>query len=629
MTLKNKVLAIVLLPVLLITLILSFVGYKDLRKEILAAADTQTQRVVTDISITIDTWLKSKAAIAESFAALSSDRSDLLPFLQQAQHSGGFDVFYFGRADGRAIFSDVVIQNALDGKGFDPRVRPWYKTAQSTGKTGFTAPYRDANSGELILSVASPAMVEGVFRGVVGADLGLKEVLNVMESIRVGQGSFTMLVDESGVIIAHPDNSLQMKPLSEVGGELTPELMQTIAAKGEMVTQTVAGESYLTRFKRVGDSRFYVGVALNQSVVMMPLTELLAANIIVSLVLVVAAGVLCLFIVSQVLRPLHEVSAALKEIAEGEGDLTRRLTVKTQDEVGALAGHFNHFVESLHRILSVIGTLSQDLRRTAEQSAHVALQTRNDVQTQMSEVSMVAAAVEEMATATRQIAGNAEDTAAAAQECAQASRDGQMFVSHTRQSICGLLGQIEEAAGVINRLSEHSNEIDSILSTIQGIAEQTNLLALNAAIEAARAGEQGRGFAVVADEVRVLSQRTHQSTEEIQLMIASLQTASREAVKLMSESSEQAEASVQEANSAYEKLLNVTSAITAISDMATQTAAATEEQTQVNHSISENTLRIRHIAGQLSEESDQAQSRASELKTLAEHLHDQVKRFKL
>lgn len=629
MTLKNKVLAVVLLPVLSVTMILTFLSYNDLRKELLEAVSTDTQRVVSDTSITIQSWMKHKADVAESFANSTAGQSNPLPFIQQAAKSGNYDMFYFGGVDGKALFSDTKVQKIMDERGFDPTTRPWYKSAKDAGKTIFTSPYKDAASGQLIFSVSTPATVNGQFIGVAGADINLNEILNTVESIKVEEHGFVMLVDESGIVITHPNESLQMKPISNVGSELNIDLVKRLATSGILQLQGINGTDHMMRFRRIGNSHFYIGIALEASKVLEPLSDLLIANTLVSLLLLIIAGIVSIWIVGHVMKPLNAIGLALEEIAQGEADLTKRLNVETKDEIGTLADHFNQFVGSMHKIIHDISLLSKDLHHTAAESAKVAERTSEDVQAQMSEVSMVAAAVEEMATATQEIAGNAESTASAAQKCADNSRDGQMVVSNTRKAIQGLSSQVLEAGSVIDRLSEHSQEINSILSTIQGIAEQTNLLALNAAIEAARAGEQGRGFAVVADEVRVLSQRTHQSTEEIQQMIDSLQKASGDAVKLMSVSRQQAEDSVEEANNAYEKLLSITDAISGISDMSTQIAAATEEQTQVNHSISNNTLRIRDIASQLSEESCQSSARSVELNALAESLNNQIKRFKL
>ena len=629
MTLKNKVLAVVLLPVLLVTLILTLISYSDLKKEIEGSVSTDTERVVHDANITIDAWFNNKIAIVESFAQISSQQENLMPLILQAEKSGSFDIFYIAREDGSFLFSKPDIQTYLEEKKFDPRVRPWYMAAKQKSGTVVTEPYADANSGLLVLSVATPVVQNGRFSAVTAADLGLSEVVDTVRNISLSTQGFAMLVDESGIVVAHQDKALSMKPVSEIGQELDQSLVQKLAQQKQLVTQTLNGVEHLMRFEQVGSSRFYVGIALEKEGVMAPLTELLIKNIVVSIVLIVLSALIGMMVVSRVLKPLREIGKALAEIAHGEGDLTKRLQVTTKDEIGVLAGHFNHFVDSLNKIIREISELSVSLRSTSNDSAQVAQRTSDDVQNQMQEVAMVATAVSQMASATQDIASNAESTATAAQQCAAASKEGQTVVAHSRSSIENLASQVQSAANVIDRLSEHAQQINTILATIQDIAEQTNLLALNAAIEAARAGEQGRGFAVVANEVRVLSQRTHQSTEEIQDMITSLQKASTDAVNIMAKSQEQAGMSVDEASEAYDKLIYITDAISHISDMSTQTATATEEQSLVNTNISENTQRISNIADLLAKESDQAKERAGELNRLADRLHDQVKLFKL
>ena len=231
------------------------------------------------------------------------------------------------------------------------------------------------------------------------------------------------------------------------------------------------------------------------------------------------------------------------------------------------------------------------------------------------------------ASATQEIASHAEQTARVAQDSTAHTNSGRELVIQSRTSINNLAAEVNQATDVISELNEHAQGINSILSTIQGIAEQTNLLALNAAIEAARAGEQGRGFAVVADEVRVLSQRTHTSTEEIQSMIATLQQTTSKAVGLMGTSSTLAQCSVEDADQATAALEQINNSVALISDMATQIATAAEEQTQVTDEITQNTTSIKDVTDQLAGDAQAARKQAQSLNNQAAQLNDKVSTF--
>jgi methyl-accepting chemotaxis protein len=235
--------------------------------------------------------------------------------------------------------------------------------------------------------------------------------------------------------------------------------------------------------------------------------------------------------------------------------------------------------------------------------------------------------VTEMASATQEIANNAEQTAARAIESANSSESGKKLVEKTRESISSLANGVSEATEVIAQLDHHAQEINGILSTIKGIAEQTNLLALNAAIEAARAGEQGRGFAVVADEVRVLSQRTAASTTEIQSTIETLQKTTKVAVNIMALSRDMASHSVQDAMDASHALEEITAAVSSISDMANQIATAAEEQTQVTGEITTNVTAIKDVADEIADGALQSQDDARKLRGLADDLNGKVSNF--
>ena len=242
---------------------------------------------------------------------------------------------------------------------------------------------------------------------------------------------------------------------------------------------------------------------------------------------------------------------------------------------------------------------------------------------------MVATAVTQMASATAEIASHAEQTAQSAQDSAKNTENGRTVVLENKNSIHRLAEELDEASNVVGELNRHSQEISTVLATIQGIAEQTNLLALNAAIEAARAGEQGRGFAVVADEVRVLSQRTHDSTEEIKATIDTLQATTSNAVKLMENSSKLATHSVEDADKASVALEEINNSVKNISDMATQIATAAEQQTHVTNEITQNVTLIKEVSDQLVNSAQESSQEAGSVKELSGELMTKVSTFKL
>ena len=330
-----------------------------------------------------------------------------------------------------------------------------------------------------------------------------------------------------------------------------------------------------------------------------------------------------------ILGPLGRLNQHMRDIADGEGDLTVRLENNREDELGDLAANFNRFLEQMHQLISGVVRSTRELNEAAGHMNQVAVDSQHNVDKQLHEIEQVATAMEEMTATVQEVSHNAATAFAGANDADKAAGEGREVVSQTIDSIHDLAAEVDNAGKVINELKEESSNIGSVLNVIQGIAEQTNLLALNAAIEAARAGEQGRGFAVVADEVRTLASRTQESTQEIQKMIEALQSRAAKAVDVMSQGQRKAENSVERAGSAGTSLQSITEVIARINDMNAQIASAAEEQSSVAEDISRNTVTIRDLADRTADSGRQTSSAAEQMSRLSDALQQQVSRFRI
>lgn len=349
----------------------------------------------------------------------------------------------------------------------------------------------------------------------------------------------------------------------------------------------------------------------------------------VTVLAIILSLVLFLFFMRLIIGSISAVRRQLDAIAQGKGDLTQRIPVEVKDDLGRLADSFNQVLANLQSMIRSIQELSNGLGDGAGRLATAAQENNDGVSRQTDSIAMVATAINEMQSAIEEVAGNASRAAEITREAEQKGRDNARIIGDSSRQVHSLAAQTAKAAEAIRKLSEDSDNITSVLDVIRGIAEQTNLLALNAAIEAARAGEQGRGFAVVADEVRTLAQRTQQSTEDIQTMITALQGGVSEVVSVMEVGSREAAETEKLATEAESGLQAILEGIADISDANTSVASATEQQTQVVDEINRSITEINDLASDSAKRSREIDEISQSLHGYASDLEQQTGRFRV
>ncbi|MFB9216943.1 methyl-accepting chemotaxis protein [Vibrio sinaloensis] len=623
LSLKNKLAISASVAIVIGGLLVEGLSFRASLERLDVEVEQRLQGTASSYNQYVSDWITAKGRSLTSLSQ-ESKKEDIVTHLKQVKNSAGFDNVFLAYPDGGQDNANGVV---LPPGNDDPRQWGWYQNAvKQPSKVFMDNPTVAAATGANVVSLGKALNLHGQ-QVVLGADVEITDILSGMEKVILPGQGYMFIANAQGNVFAHQNTELLNQPIDKLG--LTQTSIDEAVRTGHDIYVDVLGKESVVYASEIEGTELTTVVVVDYESLVSPLFSAVWGQLIVTGVVVVICTILFNILCNILFRPLNNVSSALEQIANGSGDLTQRIEVESNDEVGKLANNFNVFVGSLQQLIGHIREQSHQLTSQSELSSTRAQSAVDEIHHQQQEITLVATAVTELASATQEIASHAERTVQATLESTTSTENGHALVENTKGSINKLAAELESASDVVSELERHGQEISTVLSTIQGIAEQTNLLALNAAIEAARAGEQGRGFAVVADEVRVLSQRTHSSTEEIKNTITVLQETTSRAVAIMSSSAELAGMTVEDADRAANALGEINTAVTLISDMATQIATAAEEQTHVTSEITQNVTSIKDVADQLVIGANQSSQESHQVKHQAEELSAKVATFKL
>ncbi|EKO3686808.1 methyl-accepting chemotaxis protein [Vibrio metschnikovii] len=600
MKFSQKIVAASSALLLVIVVSLSVQQLTTVRSEVQALVHSSLKEMVAGVKNTITLDMGSKKGMAKTITeTLELDplnRQYVTNVLEKPTLKGSFLSIGLGyESDGSMVENDDGWE---PGSDYDPRRRPWYIGAKAQNSLVVTAPYADASTNNIIISIGTPVRHAGRFIGAMFYDLELTQLAEMVNRINLFDAGYLFIVTADGSTIAHPE--------TRYNGQKMTAYLPDVQLKEGLKQVDINGQSHLVYFSHVPSENWYVGAVIDESLAFVALTKLRNSSIIYTLIGVIVSIIGLTLLINVLMRPLSVLNQAIKDVASGQGDLTKRLDTNTDQEFAELAHGFNTFTETLQTQIKQSKAIGEEIMRGAELTIMSVEGSSSAMRSQLQELEQLATAMHEMSVTATEVANNAQGAASAAKEADEATIEGSQVVSVTTQSIDKLSAHIEMAVKEVQGLESATANIETILKVINDIADQTNLLALNAAIEAARAGESGRGFAVVADEVRTLAQRTQQSTTEIRGMIEQLQIGSSSVSKAMKESKDTAIDVVAKAQLADGALQRIRHAIQQISDMNLQIASAAEQQSLVAEEINSNTVKIKDLSTQVSDSAEEA-----------------------
>lgn len=611
----------------LITLCLmaaNWLSYITLKEAKIQNVDEISASVVNNEAYKIESWFQDKMQVIDSLTThyqvgISGDSYVELAAL--SEDMSGLSMVVYGLDDGRS-FASLGPRNPSE---YDPRTREWYQKAKATNGLVLTDVYNAASTGKPVISI-SESVSDGVILGDIELDI-LSEVVNGIQF----PGAVTLISDDSGKVIASNSKVMTIGThFTDVGmGDVQQIMLSQDESYFHYELDGVEKLSFTKGIDLAKGQKWYLFIGVDKSVAYAAVDEALTNAIVASLIMLTIGILLGITILNVIYRPILTLKEVVIDLSQGNGDLTRRLPVTSNDDLGQISGGINAFIANLQTLMLEVSQSSDHISGSVEQLKRQTDANNEVLNAHSTETDQIVAAVEEMSATAGDVASNAAEASQFTHSANLQVSDSRNIVTNAATTVSQLVEDVERTSNSIAEIGKDTVDITNVLKVIGDIADQTNLLALNAAIEAARAGEQGRGFAVVADEVRALASRTQVSTAEIEQTLSKLQNGSTTTITAMESTKLTCKKTAESTTLVAKDLDAIALSVTQINDLNAQIATAAEEQSSVAGEITRNMASIREIVGELSASGEATASETINLAAANSQLKSVVGKFKL
>ncbi|HDY7831177.1 TPA: methyl-accepting chemotaxis protein [Vibrio vulnificus] len=629
---KSRIYTSVALLVALSLGILGTLNIISLKEKMVASLVSETQNKlnyhVDELQHAIAIQLKAVEVGSKHFNTSLSDEQNV-NLVRLLAESAGISNIIMAYEDGRSYMSLHASGITTEEQNFSQR--DWYRMAKGSQGVKLTDIYIDKITGEKVVSAIMPVYNGSEFQGVLLGDIPLAAIIKMVSNMRFAGGAAT-LTDKNAVFFASDDpNDIGKTPsqVSPVFSDMERAFFNQQQGHLQFPYLGIEFDGYFQRVNLTSDQYWTLMVFVDQDTALAGVREAQNEAVVTGVILLLVSAVVMVLTLEHAYKPLLKLKKAVLGLSKGSGDLTARLTVEGGDDLAQISEGFNRFVQSLQGMMLQVSEASQNISSNIVQLNQTAVENEKVLITHSAETDQVVTAITEMSESARSVAENVTQSNRITEGASKEAKQSLEIVNNAVSTVSALVNDVEEMSDRIVSMNQDANKISEVLNVIGEISEQTNLLALNAAIEAARAGEQGRGFAVVADEVRALAARTQNSTTEISEMLSKLLDGTSSVVASMERTKQQCQSTASKTSEVSNSLNLMSGSVRDIDDVSTQIAAATEEQSTVAAELSRNMLAIRDIVTNLVASGRQTVAATESLADSNHELDKLVSNFKL